>query len=334
MRAKNDNERDAVLIRCQECNATVDWAHTDTCGNGHQVRGVAGIPLCFTPEGFETTVTADPGYPLEHAINVAQQIHDGASTFRQAVDFFFDLREREANLDYSRERAIVLNRRIGEVNESIADTCIFLDRMNRPFPSKERMHLDVGCGMGFELAASSKSYFGANVIGLDLSPHYLAMTRLQLAEQGVGGVNLACGNICDGWPIPIERYDVGYISMEGVLEHIKDVDAFFQTMMRIESFPLVIHLTVPYRWTLQPESHFNVRGVGFMPRFLQDRYVAMRLGELNIDHVELYTKRSLRKTLEQYFTPESIMIELNDDELRKAHYLRCVIYIEGKHSFA
>ncbi|WP_429259821.1 class I SAM-dependent methyltransferase [Paraburkholderia sp. GAS334] len=278
--------------------------------------------------------TADPDYQIEYAIKVAADIAETSTSFREAVNYFFDLREKEVGADLSREREIVLNRRIGDVNESIADACIFLDKLGKPFPSRDRFHLEVGCGMGFELAASSKSYFGKNVIGLDLSPHYLPMTRLQLSEQGIRDVDLICANICDGWPIPIDKYDVGYISMEGVLEHIKDVDSFFQTIKKVKSFPLVIHLTVPYRWTLQPESHFNVRGVGFMPKFLQDRYVAMRLGERNIDHVELYTKRSLRKTLERYFAPESILIDLNNRDPRKAHYLRCVIYVEDAHSFA
>lgn len=323
-----------MILTCKECGLPIDWPAASTCENGHTMRGVSGIPLCFAQNEFSRIKTADPDYPIEHAIEVAREIGEHSGSFKEAVAYFFDLRERELNHDLSRERELVTRRRVADVNECIADASVFLQRMGRPFPGKDRVHLDVGCGMGFGLAASSKSYFGKNVIGLDLSPHYLAMTRLQLAEHGVEGVDLVCGNICDGWPIPIETYDVGFISMEGVLEHIKNVDAFFQTLRRVESFPLVIYLTVPYRWTLNPESHFNVRGVGFMPRSLQDRYVAMRLGERQIDHVELYTRRSLRKLLQRYFTADSIMVGLNSNAPHKAHYLRCVIYVEGRHSFA
>ena len=164
------------------------------------------------------------------------------------------------------------------------------------------------------------------MIGLDLSPHYLVLAQKLLAEHGLRDVPLFCADIRDGLPIPLDVYDIGFISMDGVLEHIKDASKFLETLSKIESDPLVIYLTVPYRWTWQRESHFDLRGVGWLPRFLQDRYIAWRLGVASIAHVELYSKTSLRRLLKRYFYLSWIIIERNSNDPRKSHYLKCTIY--------
>jgi hypothetical protein len=323
-----------IKINCPSCNTRLAWPDERVCPNGHAVGDVAGIPLCFRPETMEWRKTADPLYPIAHAIGVANDIAQSAGTFRGALDRFFEIRERELDTDLSREKALITRRVVPAVNECIADASYFLAKMNKPFPSPQRYHIDVGCGMGFGLAASSKSYFGTNVIGLDLSPHYLIMARLQLKEHGVEKAGLACADICEGLPVPLDEYDVAFISMEGVLEHIKDVPAYFNNIQKIKSFPFAVYLTVPYRWTVNLESHFNMRWITWVPRAYQDRYIAERLGVPEIDHVEFYSRSSLRRTLERYFKPEAVAVEANSDHPFKTHFLRALIYVEGPQSFA
>jgi len=322
-----------IRINCPECGLIIDWAKHNSCEADHRVKDIDGIPVCFGVEQYAKKYTADPLYPLEHAIDVAERLVPTNENFRAGLDEFFRIREAELGTPLDREKELITRRTISSVNESIADASALLGAVNKPFPRPDRFHIDVGCGMGFGLASSSKSYFGQNVLGLDLSPHYLLMARAQLEDLGVQNVQLACADICDGWPIPLEQYDVGFITMEGVLEHIKNIPAFFKSIQCIKSFPVVVYLTVPYRWTFLLESHFNIRFASWLPRNLQDLYIARRLGVKEIDHVEFYSKRSLRKMLEKYFSPESIIIALNSDKFLKAHYLRCIIYIEGPNSF-
>jgi SAM-dependent methyltransferase len=305
---------------------TIDWKSSQHCSNGHAIRHMQGIPICIPRHEFAHKITSDPGYPLQHAIDVAQSLADRATTFRQAVNRFFEIREAELSVKLDREKELITRRAVPAVNQCIAETSYFLSAVGKPFPASDRVHIDIGCGLGYGLAASARSYFGPNVIGIDLSPPYLTMTRLLLAEHGISNVRLVCADICEGWPIPLDQYDVGFISMEGVLEHIKNVSAFFINIQKIKSFPFALYLTVPYRWSINRESHFNMRFVSWLPKAYQDRYIAWRLGVPSIDHVEFYTRASLRRTLERYFAPETIMIELNDSNPLKSHYLRCVIY--------
>lgn len=322
-----------VWINCPYCKQPIDWKSSQVCGNGHNVESIDGVPMCFTSEAQARKITADPGYPLPYAIDVARELGKSES-FTDSINRFYDRRAIELGRNVDYERNIVLSRRVGTVANSISDACVFLDKLGRPFPSRDRIHIEIGCGMSFGLAASSVSYFGENIIGIDLSPHYLVMSRLQLAEKGVNSPKLVCADICDGWPIPLDHYDVGFISFEGVLEHIKSLDAFFGNIRRIKSYPYVLYLTVPYSFTFLPETHFNLRGITWLPRAIQDRYIAWRLGVNKIDHVEFYSHSSLRRTLSRYFKPSTIVCATNSPNPLKAHYLRCIVYVEGPHSLS
>ncbi|WP_295558920.1 class I SAM-dependent methyltransferase [uncultured Hyphomicrobium sp.] len=294
---------------------------------------IGRIPLCFSPSDIPRKSTADPWYPLPHALDIARDIDEHASTLREGIDRFFEIRSAELKCDLAREKHLITRRSVSSVNECIADASLMLAKMGKPFPSRDRCHIDIGCGLGFGLAASSLSYFGDNVVGLDLSPHYLVIADKHLREHGISSPRLYCADICDGWPLPLNRYDVAFISMEGVLEHIKNIPGFFSNILQIRSFPFALYLTVPYRWTIKPESHFNLRFVSWLPRRWQDAHIARRLGVPAIDHVEFYSQRSLRTTLEKYFVPKAIHIEKNSRHPAEAHYLRCVVFIEDLDSF-
>lgn len=321
------------MLVCPTCATPFDAAARSACDHGHDFSFFEGIPLCFTAQELATKVTADPGYTMTRALEVAADMERRTTTFREAVDRFFEIREEELGTELSREKGLITQRTVGSVNESVAGASELLARMGKPFPAKGRHHIDVGCGLGFGLAASSRSYFGEKVIGLDLSPHYLVLAERLLAEHGVNDVLLCCADICDRWPIPLEHYDVAFISMEGVLEHIKDLPSFFANVQRIQSFPTVMYMTVPYRWTIRPESHFNLRFISWLPRPLQDRYIAWRLGVPEIDHVEFYSVRSMRRLLSRYLKPDAFIVAKNSNNPMWAHYLRAMIYIEGPQSF-
>ncbi len=315
-----------MLINCPSCESTLHWPTEKVCPNGHTMRSVAGIPICFDAETSQTKFTADPLYPFEHAAQIAEKLAR-ANNFDESIDLFFEIREQELKTNLEREKNLITRRTVTEINECIADASLLLNRINKPFPENTRLHLDIGCGMGFGLISSSKSYFGQNVVGIDLSPHYLVMSKLLLKEYETNTNNLLCADICDQWPIPLGKHDISFISMEGVLEHIKDLASFFDNIKKIKSFPFLIYLTVPYRWSFLPESHFNLRFVGWLPEKWQDKYIAWRLRVSELDHVNLYSIPSLRKTLENHFSPDSLVIELNDEKLLKRHYLRCAIYV-------
>jgi hypothetical protein len=320
-------------ILCPTCAAGFDWEQSHSCPNGHQLADIGGIPLCFRDEQVPLKNTADPWYPMAHAINVATDLDANTTGLKDGIDRFFVIRSEELKADLGREKELITRRVVPSVNECIADASTMLAKMGKPFPRADRVHIDIGCGLGFGLAASSQSYFGPHIVGLDLSPHYLVVAKNHLRERGIDHPRLFCADICDGWPLPLEDYDVAFLSMEGVLEHIKNVPAFFRNVQKIRTFPFALYLTVPYRWTLKKESHFNMRFISWLPRSRQDAYIAKRLGVPRIDHVEFYSVQSLRETLENYFAPTAICIEKNSNNPFDAHYLRCTIYVDGPETF-
>ena len=61
-----------IKINCPECGLIIDWAKHNSCEANHHVKDIDGIPLCFGLEQYAKKYTADPLYPLEHAIDVAR----------------------------------------------------------------------------------------------------------------------------------------------------------------------------------------------------------------------------------------------------------------------
>lgn len=313
-----------LVVSCPVCGRGVAWP-AQACADGHSIDNIEGVPIVVAKPAEKNT--ADPSYSLEHAVDIARGLAQ-TDSLSAAIEKFFSLREQELGAPLAREKALFQQRDVPAFSEAVTDACQVMGSAVRMFPGPERTHIEIGCGLGFDLAASSRSYFGPNVLGIDLSPHYLVMAQKLFAEHGLRNVRLVCADIADGWPIPLDQYDVGFISLEGVLEHIKDVDGFFEKIKRIRSYPYVVYLTVPYRWTLHPESHFQLRGVGWLPtRKLQDDYVMARLGVTALDHVEQYSGRSLRKTLAKHFKPGSITVVRNSNNPFNARYLRAVVHV-------
>ena len=155
---KNRISRSA--LKCPQCDVVVDWGNERVCSNGHSIRSVAGIPLCFSPESYLEKHTADPSYELVHSIGIAEFLNAECETFDSAINLFFDTRELELKAKLTSERKLYAQRKVPQYSQSIVDASALLSRIGLAFPSRNRFHLDIGCGMGFELAASSKSYFG------------------------------------------------------------------------------------------------------------------------------------------------------------------------------
>jgi SAM-dependent methyltransferase len=296
----------------------------------HAVDGIAGIPICLAREGLGLRRTADPGDTLPEAIAFAERMSRECATYAEALECFLAYRAPALPPDeLALARRRLFARTVGTSHDAIRRAARMLARRDRALATRGRFHIDVGCGMGFETIASAKSVFGDRVIGIDLSPHYLVMAKRLAGEHGVGGASFVCADISEGWPIAIADLDVAFISMEGVLEHVKDVPGFFAALQSVRSFPLCIYLTVPWRWSIRPESHYNLRFIGLMPPSIRDAYLKRRLGVETLDPIELYSAASLRAVLERYFAKEAIALELNASLPWRRHYLRACIDLRG-----
>lgn len=129
--------------------------------------------------------------------------------------------------------------------------------------------LEIGCGPGQMLAAAATR--GCNVAGVDVSMEWLVIAR-HLVERYGGRPNLAAGF---AEQLPLANDSVEAIISLDVIEHVGDQDAYAKELGRVLNSGGFFALSTPNRYSLSPEPHVNVWGVGYLPRSLQARYVKL-----------------------------------------------------------
>ncbi len=325
-----------MKLFCPRCKNSFDWLKTNHvclcnhCGEDYCLID-SDIPVLIPREQWDTTRTADPEASLQEMFEVAMRLQSHGGSFEDLVELYFQERSKVIG-DVSYAKQLVLNRKISDINVAIADASSLLNQINKPFPSPNRQLIDIGCGLGFDLVSAVQSYYQTNEItGVDLSPHFLIIAKRLLKKHNVQA-NLICADISNGFPICIDSSSVGFITLEGVLEHLKNPGLFFDNLLTIKSFPVCVHLSVPYGYTLLKEDHFNLRFIGFLPEKIRNKYICYRLNTKNIDPVTFYTKKKLQTLLSEYFSQDSIVIEYNSSNILKKHYLKCIIYLESSSS--
>lgn len=74
-----------------------------------------------------------------------------------------------------------------------------------------------------------------------------------------------------------------------------------QNILRILSKNSSFYFTVPNRYTIHPEPHFNIRFLGFLPTIMK-KVVVAKVHNININEVEnilSYSCNDLKKLLEK-----------------------------------
>jgi SAM-dependent methyltransferase len=280
------------------------------------------------PGDLRTTLRVhDPGCRLEEALPIARELVETGS-FADSLRHFFRWQGQMVHGDLTYAMNLVLSRRVGSASNAVFETCHVLRPWGKPFPPGDRLCLDLGCGMGFSLAELARSHFGNNCVGVDLSPHFLVLADKLLREHGITGARLVCSTLDLGFPLALDQGDVGFISMDCLLEHLPDPDRVLGHVASIRSYPYCLYLTVPFRFSFLPESHFNLRYIGFMPDFVRHRYVAWRLG-CAAERVRLYTRRGLLRQLHRFWAPDAVRVIYNRRNPFYRHYLIAVVYVES-----
>lgn len=132
--------------------------------------------------------------------------------------------------------------------------------------------LDLGCGPGMLLAAAARQ--GRSGFGVDLSLEWLVVAHRLIAADG-GSPALAAGS---GEALPLRDGSIGGVAGLDVIEHVSDVGQVLADVDRVLRPGGALVLTTPNRFSLTPEPHVFVWGVGWLPRRLQAPYVKWRSG--------------------------------------------------------
>ncbi|MEZ5392776.1 MAG: methyltransferase domain-containing protein [Bryobacterales bacterium] len=129
--------------------------------------------------------------------------------------------------------------------------------------------LDVGCGLGGLLAAAAKS--GHKAVGLDVAFRWTLIARLLLEEAAVEAV-VVCAN-AEYPPFRPKTFDLAVAN--DLIEHVTDPPTAVAGAARAASS---LYLASTHRFSLAPEPHVRLFGVGWLPRRMQSSYVKMRRG--------------------------------------------------------
>jgi len=161
-----------------------------------------------------------------------------------------------------------------------------------PCFSTDQLFLDLGCGPGMLLAAAAaKGYQG---IGIDVSLTWLMVARRLIADYG--GRPLLAAALAES--LPLADGAVGSVISLDVIEHVADPGPYLREIDRVVRSDGYIALATPNRFSLTPEPHVGIWGVGWLPRVLQKPYVEFR-GK-DYDFVRLISTREMSALLRRH----------------------------------
>lgn len=135
--------------------------------------------------------------------------------------------------------------------------------------------LDLGCGPGGFLAEAAARLGGRPLWGLDIAMRWLLLARKRLDEAGLGRVRLVCAG---AEAMPFADAAFAGIAAGDAIEHVADQAATIREAHRVLRPGGRLVMATPNRFSLAPEPHVGVWGVGFLPRSWMGPYVRLARG--------------------------------------------------------
>ena len=148
--------------------------------------------------------------------------------------------------------------------------------------------LDLGCGPGLLSIAAARR--GMNVAGLDVSIEWLVVAKHLISANG-GAPELAAGL---AQALPIKSGSLGgFVSLD-VIEHVGDQQGYVNEIRRVLAPDGCLAISTPNRFSLSPEPHVGVWGVGFLPVSLQAPWVKIA-GGVNYEFTRLLSVNEAKR---------------------------------------
>jgi len=122
--------------------------------------------------------------------------------------------------------------------------------------------LDLGCGQAGLVEAAAED--GAAAIGLDAAFRWLLVAKQRLPEEAL----VVCAN---AETPPFRENAFATVVANDLLEHVNDAATVVEAAADLTNDRL--YLASNNRWSIAPEPHVRLPGVGWLPRTWQRRYV-------------------------------------------------------------
>lgn len=264
-----------ITLQCPRCTGAVDQIHESfRCRNcSHEYPIILGIP--------DFRLYEDPLIPLADDYRKGEKLQAAAEhcSFAELVEYYWSLPTFPPTPADLRARFIhhVLSdsRRIEGYVDSLA---------------RGRTFLDVGCGAG-ALVRAAGPRFGV-CVGADVGFRWLIVARQGLEEAGMPA-NLVC---CCADHLPFADGSFDTVSSVALLEHVADAPAVLGECARTLATDGRLFISTSNRFSLAPEPHVRIWGVGFLPRRWMPAYVRWRRG-LKYEKKQLLSRGELAKGL-------------------------------------
>ena len=161
----------------------------------------------------------------------------------------------------------------------------------RMSPAENDMLLDIGCGTGGFLSAVIP--MAKHVIGIDIAFRWLVIGRKRLEEVGYPDAQIICA-CADFLPFRDNLFDK--IIMESVIEHTRDAGQVLAEAQRVALVDGRLLGRTVNRFSIAPEPHVGLWGLGFLPRRWMNAYVQWRK-QIPYEHIYLYSWGELQRLL-------------------------------------
>lgn len=188
--------------------------------------------------------------------------------------------------------------------------------------TSEEAWLDLGCGPGMLLAAAADMKRPGFGIGVDVSMTWLVVAKRLIAAHG--GRPILAAALGEGLPLADGTLS-GVVSLD-VIEHVDRPDVYLREIDRVTRPGGRLALSTPNRFSLAPEPHVMVWGVGLLPRRYQARYVAWRSGKA-YDSTCLMGSFGLRRILKRCtrFAFMIIIPPVPEEEVRRFSSTKAIL---------
>ncbi len=250
------------VLACPACRGGLtpgetSWSCSD-CSAAYEA--IRGIPDLRTTD--DLYMPADADRALARELDADYDRHD----FRGLLERYYDL-----SPEIPRERRC---REIAHILSAPGRTRQWIESLGLG-RSDTGPILDLGCGPGGFLAASAGLLPGRSLWGLDIAMRWLLLARKRLDEEGLAHARLVCAG-AEAMPFA-DRAFAGVVAGDAI-EHVADQAATLAEAHRVLRPGGRLVMATPNRYSLAPEPHVGVWGVGFLPRRLMGPYVRLLSG--------------------------------------------------------
>ena len=162
--------------------------------------------------------------------------------------------------------------------------------------------LDIGSGTG-NLLAASENRFG-RIVGVDIAMRWLHLSRRRLLDRGLPEPALVCA-CAETPPFPTGFFDAAFSL--GTFEFARIHVIFLGQTERLLKPGGFFLLNTVNRYSIAPEPHVDLFGVGYLPRAWQSRYVRWRR-RTGFENIWLLSRCELSRMAAQAFPSVSIRL--------------------------